>query len=99
MTPKATAYPTMKSAFASGLASSRPRVPLVRSRKVAMLVTTNGKTPRSAGPTRSKTIGVESGQDEVVPADHPRGRAMTAGGVIHHAMNLVGAGGRAPGVD
>ena len=52
-------------AFASGPAKSRSKVPLVRSRKVATLVTTNittnGKTPKSAGPIRSKTGAVSIG--------------------------------------
>ena len=47
----------MKSALPMGVVSSRSKVPDVRSRRVATLVTMNmttkGKTPSSAGPIRS----------------------------------------------
>jgi hypothetical protein len=48
----------MRSPLPSGVVRSRSRVPDVRSRSVATLVTMNittkGKTPSSAGPIRSK---------------------------------------------
>ena len=58
MAPKARAYPSIRSPLPSGVVSSRSRVPVVRSRSVAMLVTMNmttkGKTPSRAGPIRLK---------------------------------------------
>ena len=53
-TPNATAYPSRKSSLPIGIASSRSRVPLERSRSVVTLVTRNitmnGNIASSAGP-------------------------------------------------
>lgn len=59
--PNAMPYPKSRSSLPSGVVSSRSRVPEVRSRSMAMLVTRNmitkGKMPSITNATRSNVVG------------------------------------------